>query len=137
MTVSQSLVRNRRAFLSIGMLATGVAVLAACGATAANTGLTNAERAAYEAKAAEMAADLVADTSPKVKIKGSSKKEGTVKFYNSAKGFGFIVPSESGDEDVFVHNTGLIDEIRENDKVQYDVERGRKGLIAVNVVVNY
>lgn len=59
---------------------------------------------------------------------------GTVKFYNDAKGFGFIVP-EDGSKDVFVHANGLNDEIREGDKVSYDVEEGRKGLNAVNVSV--
>ena len=59
-------------------------------------------------------------------------KEGTVKFFNSAKGFGFIKPIDS-DEDVFVHQSGLIDEIRENDNVKFTVERGQKGLNAVNV----
>lgn len=61
-------------------------------------------------------------------------KEGTVKFYNNSKGFGFIVQSENN-EDIFVHESGLIDEIRENDKVQFEVEQGRKGLNAVNVEV--
>ena len=61
-------------------------------------------------------------------------KEGTVKFFNSEKGFGFITPSDSS-EDIFVHSSGLIDEIRENDKVKYDTEQGRKGLNAVNVEV--
>lgn len=62
------------------------------------------------------------------------KKEGTVKFFNVTKGFGFITPNDSNG-DVFVHSTGLIDEIRENDKVEYEVENGRKGLNAVNVTV--
>ncbi len=61
-------------------------------------------------------------------------KEGTVKFFNNSKGFGFIKPSDSA-EDIFVHESGLIDEIRENDKVQFDTEMGRKGLNAVNVKV--
>ena len=61
-------------------------------------------------------------------------KEGKVKFFNAEKGFGFITPSEGG-EDIFVHKTGLVDNIRENDQVQYEVERGRKGLNAVNVEV--
>jgi CspA family cold shock protein len=61
-------------------------------------------------------------------------KEGLVKFFNNTKGFGFIKPSDSS-EDVFVHETGLIDEIQENDKVQFEVEQGRKGLNAVNVEV--
>lgn len=59
-------------------------------------------------------------------------KEGTVKFFNNAKGFGFIKPSDSS-EDIFVHQSGLIDEIRENDKVKFDLEKGRKGMNAVNV----
>ncbi|MEO5600366.1 MAG: cold shock domain-containing protein [Cyclobacteriaceae bacterium] len=61
-------------------------------------------------------------------------KEGVVKFYNNSKGFGFIKPSDSS-EDIFVHQSGLIDEIRENDKVQFEVERGKKGLNAVKVQV--
>jgi CspA family cold shock protein len=60
--------------------------------------------------------------------------EGTVKFFNVTKGFGFITPAGGG-ADVFVHSSGLIDEIRENDKVNYDVENGRKGVNAVNVKV--
>ena len=59
---------------------------------------------------------------------------GTVKFFNNSKGFGFITP-EAGDKDVFVHVNSLIDEIKEGDKVSYDVEEGPKGLNAVNVKV--
>ena len=59
-------------------------------------------------------------------------KEGIVKFFNNTKGFGFIKPSDQG-EDIFVHESGLVDEIRENDKVKFDVEQGKKGLNAVNV----
>jgi cold shock protein len=58
--------------------------------------------------------------------------QGTVKFFNETKGFGFIKPSDSS-ADIFVHSTGLIDQIQENDKVEYEVERGKKGLNAVNV----
>ena len=61
-------------------------------------------------------------------------KEGTVKFFNNSKGFGFIKPDDSGD-DIFVHQSGLIDEIREDDRVKFDVEQGKKGLNAVNVEV--
>ena len=57
---------------------------------------------------------------------------GTVKFYNETKGFGFIKPNDGG-EDIFFHSSGLIDEVRENDKVKFNVERGKKGLNAVNV----
>ena len=61
---------------------------------------------------------------------------GTVKFFNNSKGFGFITPEE-GDKDVFVHASGLVDEIRkEGDKVSYDVEESPKGLNAINVKVN-
>ncbi|MEM0940886.1 MAG: cold shock domain-containing protein [Bacteroidota bacterium] len=60
-------------------------------------------------------------------------QEGTVKFFNHDKGFGFITP-DSG-KDIFVHVNGLIDEIKENDKVQFETEEGRKGINAVNVKV--
>jgi CspA family cold shock protein len=60
-------------------------------------------------------------------------QEGTVKFFNETKGFGFIRP-ENG-EDLFVHHSGLMGEIRENDRVTFDVQEGRKGLNAVNVKV--
>ena len=60
---------------------------------------------------------------------------GTVKFFNESKGFGFITPDDGG-KDVFVHINGLTDSIQEGDKVSYDVEEGRKGLNAVNVVVD-
>ena len=59
---------------------------------------------------------------------------GTVKFFNNSKGFGFITPEEGG-KDVFVHVNGLVDEINEGDKVSYDVEESPKGLNAVNVKV--
>ncbi|WP_276134445.1 cold-shock protein [Polluticoccus soli] len=61
-------------------------------------------------------------------------QEGTVKFFNETKGFGFIKPAD-GSADVFVHVSGLIDEIRENDKVRYEVQNGKKGLNAVRVQV--
>jgi len=59
-------------------------------------------------------------------------QEGTVKFFNSSKGFGFITPSNGG-TDVFVHVSALNSDIYENDKVTFDVENGQKGLNAVNV----
>jgi CspA family cold shock protein len=58
---------------------------------------------------------------------------GTVKFFNGAKGFGFI-KSDDGAKEYFVHATGLKEEVKENDKVQFDVEEGQKGPMAVNVV---
>jgi CspA family cold shock protein len=64
--------------------------------------------------------------------KADTMKEGTVKFFNNAKGFGFIIVKDSSDE-VFVHATNLIDDIKENDEVTFEVEQGEKGLSAVKV----
>ncbi|HMG16713.1 MAG TPA: cold shock domain-containing protein [Saprospiraceae bacterium] len=58
--------------------------------------------------------------------------KGIVKFFNNSKGFGFIKDEESNKE-YFVHVSGLIDEIRENDEVTFDLQEGKKGLNAVNV----
>ncbi len=58
--------------------------------------------------------------------------QGTVKFFNEEKGFGFIIPV-NGDSEIFVHSSGLMDNIYENDSVTYDIEQGKKGLNAVNV----
>lgn len=60
-------------------------------------------------------------------------KKGKVKFFNVTKGFGFI--QEEGGNDIFVHATGLTEEIRENDEVVFNVEEGKKGLNAVNVAL--
>ncbi|GGH31231.1 cold-shock protein [Dyadobacter endophyticus] len=60
--------------------------------------------------------------------------KGRVKFFNETKGFGFISPEDGGD-DIFVHTSGLKDNVRENDLVTYEVENGRKGLNAVNVTL--
>ncbi|MFW5758465.1 MAG: cold-shock protein [Bacteroidota bacterium] len=57
---------------------------------------------------------------------------GTVKFFNETKGFGFI-KEDGTNKEFFVHVTGLIDEIRENDEVTFDLKEGKKGLNAVNV----
>jgi CspA family cold shock protein len=59
---------------------------------------------------------------------------GTVKFFNESKGFGFIVDNSSKEE-IFVHVTGLIDNIREGDVVTYNTERGKKGMNAVDVKI--
>ncbi len=56
----------------------------------------------------------------------------TVKFFNASKGYGFIKNNDNGQE-VFVHVTGLIDQISQDDQVTYDVEVGKKGPSAVNV----
>jgi len=60
--------------------------------------------------------------------------KGTVKFFNESKGFGFIKEEGTGKE-YFVHVSGLIDEITENDEVEFDLKEGRKGMNAVNVRV--
>ena len=60
--------------------------------------------------------------------------KGTVKFFNDTKGFGFI-NEEGADKEHFVHVSGLIDEVREGDQVEFDLEQGKKGLNAVNIKV--
>ncbi|MEY2705762.1 MAG: hypothetical protein RL407_1824 [Bacteroidota bacterium] len=57
---------------------------------------------------------------------------GTVKFYNEAKGFGFIIDDET-QNDVFLHATGLVDKVTQNDKVTYEIKEGKKGPNAINV----
>ncbi|MFA4852944.1 MAG: cold shock domain-containing protein [Bacteroidales bacterium] len=59
-------------------------------------------------------------------------KTGLVKFFNEAKGFGFIKMDDSGDE-IFVHVSGLIDKIKQDDRVSFDVTEGKKGPNAINV----
>lgn len=59
---------------------------------------------------------------------------GTVKFFNDSKGFGFII-EEGTNKEYFVHVSGLIDEIREGDTVQFELKEGKKGLNAVNVKI--
>jgi CspA family cold shock protein len=61
-------------------------------------------------------------------------KNGTVKFFNDAKGFGFII-EEGSNEEHFVHVSGLIDEIKEGDNVEFELAEGKKGMNAVNVKV--
>ena len=59
-------------------------------------------------------------------------KEGVIKFFNDSKGFGFVTDSEDNKE-YFVHVSGLIDEVRENDKVTFELEKGQRGMNAVRV----
>ncbi|WP_111707091.1 cold-shock protein [Lutibacter citreus] len=61
-------------------------------------------------------------------------KTGTVKFFNESKGFGFVT-EDGSNTDYFVHISGLIDEIREGDTVEFELKEGKKGLNAVNVKV--
>jgi CspA family cold shock protein len=59
-------------------------------------------------------------------------KKGGVKFYNIEKGYGFITDLETS-ADIFVHRSGLKSPIRQGDNVTFEVEKGKKGLTAVNV----
>jgi CspA family cold shock protein len=59
-------------------------------------------------------------------------KEGTVKFFNEAKGFGFVKETET-EKEYFVHVSGLVDQVRENDQITFELKEGKKGLNAVNV----
>lgn len=61
-----------------------------------------------------------------------TKTQGTVKFFNTEKGFGFIKHDDSNKE-TFVHVSGLINDIKEGDKVEFDMQEGKKGMNAVNV----
>lgn len=66
--------------------------------------------------------------------KMDTKNQGTVKFFNSEKGFGFIKHSDS-DKETFVHVSGLINDIKEGDQVEFELQNGKKGMNAVNVTV--
>jgi CspA family cold shock protein len=59
-------------------------------------------------------------------------KTGIVKFFNEAKGFGFIMADDDKSE-IFVHHSGLIEKVRENDKVEFETMQGKRGLNAINV----
>ena len=92
--------------------------------------------------------DTPMDPSRKIKVEASSieigvpkkedrevedtEKKGKVSFFDSSKGFGFIIENES-QEKYFVHVSGVLEEIKENDKVSFELERGLKGMNAVRV----
>ncbi|MBK5208545.1 MAG: cold shock domain-containing protein [Flavobacteriaceae bacterium] len=92
--------------------------------------------------------DTPMDPSKKIKVEASSieigvpkkedreveetEKKGKVSFFDSSKGFGFIIENES-QEKYFVHVSGILEEIKENDKVSFELERGLKGMNAVRV----
>jgi CspA family cold shock protein len=58
--------------------------------------------------------------------------KGIIKFFNDSKGYGFIKPDE-GTTDIFVHASGLVDEVKQNDKVSFNTEQGKKGIVAIDV----
>jgi CspA family cold shock protein len=59
-------------------------------------------------------------------------KTGKVKFFNDSKGYGFIIDNETG-KDYFVHVSGLVDEVKDEDEVTFELKEGKKGLNAVEV----
>ncbi len=59
-------------------------------------------------------------------------QKGIIKFFNESKGYGFIKEDETNRE-IFVHVTGLIDKVRQNDNVSFEVTEGKRGLNAINV----
>ena len=127
--------RNRRSFLRMIALGAGVAALVACGATAAKPSLTEAERAALEALGDEMAADYEAGNLKS--LKGANQTQtGTVMWFNDSKGFGFI-KQDNGGQDLFAHfseiQSGGFKSLAENQRVEYEVKEGRKGLPAANI----
>ena len=69
----------------------------------------------------------------------AEKVNGTVKWFNNSKGYGFIAPAD-GTQDLFVHFSAIQDEgngyrsLNEGDQVEFNVEQGQKGLQATNVV---
>ena len=62
-------------------------------------------------------------------------RKGTVSFYDSSKGFGFIIDDENS-EKYFTHVSGIIDEISENGSVSFELEKGQRGMNAVKVTKN-
>ncbi len=67
-------------------------------------------------------------------IKITTMAEGTVKFFNSEKGYGFIT-DDSNSTDIFVHVSGLNQDVEQGDKVSFETSEGKKGLNAVNVSI--
>jgi CspA family cold shock protein len=63
----------------------------------------------------------------------NSKKQGTIKFFNKEKGFGFIRHDQS-EQETFVHVSGLKQEVSEGDRVEFEIQDGRKGPVAIDVV---
>lgn len=85
-------------------------------------------------KKKEIKAESIEIGVPKTVHVPEEPKKGRVAFFNTSKGFGFI-DEEGSRERFFVHQTGLKQDITEGDKVTFEVERGPKGLVAVNVTL--
>ena len=74
----------------------------------------------------------ILDLLKRLNLNNKIMSKGVVKFFNETKGFGFIIDTDSSKE-YFVHVSGLVDKVKENDEVEFNLEEGRKGLNAVNV----
>lgn len=70
-----------------------------------------------------------------IQLQKMDKQQGTVKFFNTEKGFGFIKHNDGSNKETFVHVSGLISDIKEGDSVEFDLQEGKKGMNAVNVQV--
>lgn len=79
------------------------------------------------------AEDIVVGVPKKEKEEEPEFREGRVAFFNDSKGYGFINEKDTG-EKYFVHINSCVDDIEENDNVRFDLEKGPRGLNAVNVV---
>ena len=90
------------------------------------------------AQKVKVEAETIAISIPKMlesdKVEINPIRNGKVSFFDSSKGFGFIIDAED-QEKYFTHVSGLIDEIAENDKVSFELEKGMKGMNAVRVTL--
>ncbi len=80
------------------------------------------------------AEDIEVSTPKSGKSEANFLRTGVVKFFNSEKGYGFIADQGSREE-YFVHADSLIDDIKDNDEVQFELGQGTKGPIAINVTL--
>jgi cold shock CspA family protein len=76
--------------------------------------------------------DIAIGVSKRIEEEYDPIRHGKVSFFDSSKGFGFIIDTED-QEKYFTHVSGLIDQIAENDKVTFELEKGMKGMNAVRV----
>lgn len=78
--------------------------------------------------------DIAISVAPSIEVQMDPHRTGKVKFYNSEKGFGFIIDSET-QESIFVHANNVDGELTENAKVAFEIENGPKGPTAVKVTI--